>query len=107
MANDLGNLSPEERAKRVPTISIHALTYPIGEKAHTLVQGAEIIFGIDVMSQRRFLLYGAKTLERIAQTGSAEMLPVIAIELDQETEELEMAVALVRTVKGSDDYKAG
>jgi hypothetical protein len=65
---------------------------------------ADVILGVDVMSQREFLLFGRDAIDRIIATGKAEMCRVLRIELDQETTELEKAVALVRTVKGRDDY---
>jgi hypothetical protein len=65
---------------------------------------AEIIFGVDVMTGHRFLLYGRAQLKRIAETGIEEMAPVLYIGLDQETDELEKVVIIVEVVKGECDY---
>ena len=66
-----------------------------------------MIFGVDVMSQRRFLVYGRKTLERISRAGGEHLCKILFIGLDQETEELEKLLALVKVVKGYDDYREG
>jgi hypothetical protein len=68
---------------------------------------AQVIFGVDVMSQREFLVYGRKVLEQIVKSGKAQTLSVIYVALDQETDELEKLLALVNVVKGHDDYQAG
>ena len=68
---------------------------------------AEVIFGVDVMSQRRFLVYGRKTLERISRSKKRRLCKILFIGLDQETEELEKLLALVQVVKGYDDYREG
>lgn len=70
------------------------------------VADAQLIIGIDVMSQQQFLVYGRKILEEILKTGVARKLPTLFVALDQETDELEKLVALVQVVKGYDDYQA-
>jgi hypothetical protein len=67
---------------------------------------AQVIFGVDVMSQREFLVYGRKALEEIVKSGKTQMLSTIHVAIDQETDELEKLVALVHVVKGHDDYQA-
>jgi hypothetical protein len=68
------------------------------------LHAAELIIGMDVMSGHQFLLYGREALERIASTGEAEGLRTLLIALDQPTDELERAIALMQTVKGRCDY---
>jgi hypothetical protein len=68
------------------------------------VHRADIIFGVDVVSEREFLVYGKETLDRILSTGKAENCAVLKVELDQNTDDLEKLIALVQVVKGRHDY---
>lgn len=65
---------------------------------------AEVIYGVDVMSGHRFVVFGRDDLERIVASGEAEELSVSYVSLDQDTDELEKLVALVKVVKGREDY---
>lgn len=65
---------------------------------------ADVILGIDVMSKREFVLYGKKTLEKIARGKVGQSVSVFRIELDEDSDDLERAVALVEVVKGCCDY---
>ena len=47
-----------------------------------------------------------EALEAMAK-GKARSVKVLRIGLDQETDELEKLIALVRVVKGHDDYQDG
>lgn len=58
------------------------------------------------MSGNKALVYGRSVLEGIAARGVAPGVEVLSVELDMETDELERLVALVRVVKGHDDYQA-
>jgi len=69
------------------------------------LKDAEVIIGVDVMSQRPFLVYGRDTVERVAAGGRAKKVRALAVELDQETEELERLCALVQVLKGRHDYQ--
>ncbi len=68
---------------------------------------ARVIIGVDVMSQRKFVVYGRKVLEEIAKGGAEQRIPVIYVAIDQETDELERLIALVTVLKGHHDYRAG
>ena len=68
---------------------------------------AQVIFGVDVMSQREFLVYGRKILEQIVKSGTTQEFCAMWVAIDQETDELEKLLALVKVLKGHDDYKAG
>jgi len=65
---------------------------------------AEVIVGVDVMSERQFLVFGRDTLKRIRTSGNAEGVRMLSIALDQDTAELEKLLALVQVVKGHHDY---
>jgi hypothetical protein len=95
-------------------IPIHALfaadgINPNPEHADEIRQAlhdAEVIFGVDVMSQHEFLVYGRHVPQQVLDTGQERDVHVLRIGLDMETDELERLVALVRVVKGHDDYRA-
>jgi hypothetical protein len=95
----------------VPRIPIHALfgtrfgPNPDLDARETMKQ-ADMIFGIDVMTGDEFLFYGRDLLNEIAKSGVTRQVAVVAIELDLETEELEMLAALVQVIKGKHDYRS-
>ena len=65
---------------------------------------AHLIIGVDVMSRHEFLLYGRNILRKIERTGKKPKLIVLRIELDQDTDELEKAIAMVQITRGRHDY---
>ena len=69
-----------------------------------MLDQADVIFGVDVMSGHEFVVYGRKALEEIVATGQSRELAVVRIGIDQETDEMEKLLALVSVVKGSFDY---
>ena len=68
---------------------------------------ADVIFGVDVMTQHQFLVYGRDALQEVVQSGQAKMLNVLRIGLDQETGELAKLLTVVVMVKGEHHYKPG
>ena len=85
------------------TISVHSLEIP--EYREELRQ-ADVIFGVDVNSQREFLVYGRSALKRIIRSGQEILLRVVRVELDQETDELEYLLAALHVLRGHHDYQA-
>ncbi len=77
-----------------------------GGNPRDVVSAAEVIFAIDVMSDHEAIVFGREVLEGIAAGGVAHGIETLGVELDMETDELERLVALVRVVKGHDDYQA-
>lgn len=65
---------------------------------------ADVVFAVDVMTQRPFLVYGREVLTKIATSGVTARHAVLAIAVDVETDELERLIALLVTVKGRHDY---
>jgi hypothetical protein len=65
---------------------------------------AEVIFGRDVTTSNQFIVFGCSLLQEIA-AGKTRPVNVLVIEIDQDTPELEKLCALMRIVKGRDDYK--
>lgn len=70
-----------------------------------VVASADVVLAQDVMTGRQALVYGRSVLGAIAAGGQAAEVAVLAVELDMDTDELERLVALVRVVKGHDDYQ--
>jgi hypothetical protein len=70
-----------------------------------LLNAAGVVFGVDRMSGRRFLVYGVDALRHVIQTGESSRFLVVRIELDQETDDLEQLLALMEVVKGKLDYQ--
>jgi hypothetical protein len=69
-----------------------------------MLDSVDLIFGVDAMSRREFLVYGRDGLQEVVKSGRARQMSVVRIELDQDTTELELLIALVRVMKGKDDY---
>jgi len=69
------------------------------------LHAADIIMGVDVMSQREFIVYGRDLLERIAAGTQATEASMMRIGIDQDADELQRMIALVITIKGSHDYQ--
>ena len=72
-----------------------------------ILHDAQLIIGRDVMSRHEFIVYGRDLLERIAKGKKGMGVSVVVIEVDQgeESDDLEKMIAMVRTVKGKDDYR--
>ncbi len=68
-----------------------------------LLNSADVVFGVDRMSGRRFLVYGVDALRHVIQTDKPRRFQVVRIELDQETDDLERLLALMEVVKGKHD----
>lgn len=68
------------------------------------LMAADLIFGRDVDSRHEFLVYGRPILEAVQRAGRPGHFRLVVVEVDMETEELEMLIALVRVLRGRDDY---
>jgi len=75
--------------------------------ARAILKAADLIFGVDVMSEKEMLVFGKKKLEQIIRKGTAKSLEVlrVLIDGDESSDELEKLIALVQTVKGYHDYE--
>ena len=74
-----------------------------------LLHDAMLIIGRDIMSRHEFIVYGRDLLKKIAKGCKPVATSVLVIEVDQgeESDDLEKMIAMVRVVKGRDDYVAG
>ena len=68
----------------------------------TLIE-ANIIIGRDVVTEVEFVVYGREILTEIARGGTPIQRP-LCIEIRRDRGELELLCAMVRFVKGRDDY---
>jgi hypothetical protein len=99
----------QSMAEEIPVIPIEALFDEslgpnLSSDPRLALHKANVIIGVDVMNQREFLVYGRNTLKRIVASGVAELVPVLRIGLDQDSDELEKLLALVQIIKGQHDY---
>jgi len=69
-----------------------------------LLANADLIFGVDVMSGKQFILFGSLSLEKLVRTGQSNILGVVNVGLDLETMEIEKLATLVQDIKGHHDY---
>jgi hypothetical protein len=94
----------------VPRIPIHAL-FGTGFNANPdidprgIIDRADVIFGIDLMTGNEFLVYGRDLLKKIDDREAAPTIAVVAVELDQDTNEALILLALCVIVKGRHDYR--
>jgi thymidine kinase len=96
------------------TISIHALfaadsikpNESLNVHPRELMASADVILGVDVISQDEALFFGRRTLEQVAAGTESREVSVLKVELDMDTDEVERLAALVQVVKGHHDYQA-
>ena len=94
------------------TISIHALFHTDGINPNEsgpidprrIMDSADVIIAVDVMSRRESLVFGRQVLASIVRENIARGVRVLRVELDMDTDELERLLALTLVVKGSHDY---
>jgi hypothetical protein len=75
-------------------------------KSWRLFKTAEVIFGHDSTTANTFLVYGRDVLNAIAKFNEPRALRILTIDLDQASDDLEYLIAMLRTQRGQDDYRA-
>jgi hypothetical protein len=99
-----------ESEGRPAAVPIHALYDENGLRPHSAadprpaLHDAEVILGVDVKSGAQFVVYGREALRGVAGGGVKKALRVLRVELDQDTQELELLCAMVTVVKGQHEY---
>jgi hypothetical protein len=74
--------------------------------ARQIIQAADVILGIDVMTRNTFIIFGREFLKGIAEgAGSPQRSAIVKIELDEQTDELARLVRLVETIRGRHEYQ--
>src|SRR5688572_6977358 len=69
-----------------------------------LLAVADLIFGVDVMSEKQFLVFGRLSLEDLIGTGESHILRVVNVGLNHDAPEIERLLSLVQDIKGHHDY---
>ena len=73
-----------------------------------MLQAADVICGHDVTLGSTFLVFGRDVLHAIINSGMARQIRGLVINIDQgkDSEELDKLIAMIRVVKGRDEYIA-
>jgi hypothetical protein len=96
----------------IPIIPLAAFFAPDGLRPNPefdsrwILHRAKVILAIDSRSNEEVLVFGRRTLEAIVKSNVSKGLALVKIGIDIETDELDRLLALVRLVKGRDDYQA-
>jgi len=95
-------------------ISIHALLAADGAgpnvqpdfDARQIIQAADVILGMDVMTRGTFIVFGREFLSELSGgTRNPQIAAILKVELDQDSDELENFLALVASIKGRHEFK--
>lgn len=70
------------------------------------IKHAEVIWGHDIKTHNVFLLFGRTVMQNIVNLNQTRQIRPLLMNMRQETEELEMAVAAIQVAKGYDEYIA-
>lgn len=98
------------RMPHVPGVPIHAIYgRDISEPNRNpdyrpWLLAADLILGRDVGSGHEFLVYGRPALEEVSRSGRPRPFRIAVVEVDMETDELELLLALVEVLRGRHDY---
>jgi hypothetical protein len=96
-------------------ISIHALlasdgatpNVQLGFDARQIILAADVILGMDVMTRGTFIVYGREFLKEQSEGGGdPQIAAIVKVELDQDSHELPILLALVESVKGRHEFQA-
>ena len=68
-----------------------------------MVEGAELVFAVDHVTKGETVFYGAHRLKRIIFEGS-EMLKVLKVEVDWDSDDPEILAAACLEIKGQCDH---
>jgi hypothetical protein len=68
-----------------------------------LVESAELVVAVDVMTKRQILVYGEVAMFSVEFGGASQVFQVLAVELDLDTDEVDTLATLVEFVKGDHD----
>ena len=93
--------------------SIHALLADDGSPnvqpdfdARQIIQAADVILGMDVMTRGTFIVYGREFLNELAEgRRDPQIAAIVKIELDQDSDELDGLLALVEQIKGRHEFE--
>jgi hypothetical protein len=69
-------------------------------------EAADVIFGIDVATGQRFLVFGRAALATNEATEMTDHLRVLEVSIDSISEDLEMLTAACEIYRGHHDYQS-
>ena len=71
----------------------------------TAFETADVILGVDVLTNREILVFGRDALQMVAISGMTDWPRVLRISIDSDSDELEMLVAACEAFRGHQDYR--
>lgn len=83
------------------------LTRPLSTEQTDSIRKADVILAHETGQERPMLFYGETALKRIAGSGKAENLCVVAFEIEPKSDDLEFLAAAVLSIKGECHYRSG
>jgi hypothetical protein len=78
-----------------------------GFDARQIIQAADVILAMDVMTRGTFIIYGREFLNELSDgKKDRQISAIVKVELDQDSDELAKLLRLVEGVKGRHEYRA-
>jgi hypothetical protein len=84
-------------------VQIESLVSPLTEDELAALAEADVIVGVDVLTQRQFTVFGVPSLESTTSLKKPTAMRTVRVTLNCQAGELEQLLALVRAVKGHHD----
>lgn len=94
--------------------SIHSLLAAEGDgpnvqpdfDARRLIEAADVILGMDVMTRGTFIVYGREFLNELSDgRRDPQVAAIVKIEIDKDSDELDSLLALVASIKGRHEFQ--
>ena len=82
-------------------LPIESLGATLTEDSRALLAEADIIIGVDLVTQREFTVFGTPSLESTITMKHPSAMQVVQVPLDFNSGELEELAELVREIKGT------
>jgi hypothetical protein len=86
-------------------VEIASFDAALSERSRAALAEADVIIGIDTITQREFTVFGCPSLESTTSLKKPTAMRTVRVTVDCQSTELERLLALVRSVKGRDDYE--
>lgn len=77
-----------------------------GFDAGQILQAADVILGMDVMTRGTFIVFGREFLSELSDgSRDPQLAGIVKVELDQDSDELDSLLGLVASVKGRHEFR--
>jgi hypothetical protein len=93
------------RGSPMNVVQIESLVSPLTEDELAALAEADVIVGVDVFTLREFTVFGLPSLESTTSLKKPTAMRTVRVTVNCQSGELEQLLALVRVVKGRDDYE--